>query len=303
MPVSESVKRNACGVYSLIAEAESHAHGLPVEEIHFHEVGTLDAIADVVGFCVLMELISPERVVCSPVALGSGQVRCAHGILPVPAPATAYIVRGMPVYAGDIECELLTPTGAALIKRFADEFANMPVMRIERTGYGMGRKDLPRANCVRAFLGETEDGRGSVCELVCDIDDMTAERIGFAAETILREGALDVHTHAVQMKKSRPGTELLVLCRAEDRERMTELIFRHTTTLGVRERLCRRCTMERRTESFETELGPVRVKTASGHGAARRKLEYDDVARIASERGISFDEAAELAERAIPERL
>ena len=158
LSVSDTVKTHALAVYSLIAEAESYAHGVPVSDIHFHEVGTLDAVADIVGVCLLMEMIAPDKIIVSPVHVGSGQVRTAHGILPVPAPATAYILKGIPFYSDGIKGELCTPTGAALLKHFAGSFSNMPMMQVERIGYGMGKKDFEAANCVRTFLGETVDG-------------------------------------------------------------------------------------------------------------------------------------------------
>ena len=300
-PVSEAVKANAKAVYGLIADAESHAHGRPVSEIHFHEVGTLDAVADVVGCCLLMELIAPERVIASPVHVGSGYVRCAHGILPVPAPATAFILKGVPIYGGEIPVELCTPTGAALLKHFVKEYRAMPPMRIEAVGYGMGRKDLPRLNCVRALLGEAEGGADAetVFELVCDIDDMTPERIGFAMEKLLEAGALDVTTQPVGMKKSRPGTRICVLCGSEKRDELLKLMFRHTTTWGIRERACRRYTLERNTEYVGTEFGPVRVKEAQGFGVAKAKYEYEDLARIARERELALDEVAEMIDKGL----
>ena len=161
-------------VYDSIAAAESEVHGTSVDQIHFHEVGALDAVADVVGVCLLMEMLSPDRVIASPVRTGFGQVRCAHGVLPVPAPATAILLKGVPCYAGDIRGEMLTPTGAALLREIADEFGNMPSMKIEKTGYGMGTKDFPAANCVRAMLGSGGDSLSRIAELKCNLDDMTA---------------------------------------------------------------------------------------------------------------------------------
>ena len=286
--VSDKVKADILAVYGLIAEAESHVHNVPVEEIHFHEVGTLDAIADVTAVCLLMEDLAPEQVLASPVHVGSGQVRCAHGILPVPAPATAYLLRDVPIYGGEIRGELCTPTGAALLRHFVTRFGPMPVMRTSAIGYGMGKKDFPAANCVRALLGETEERGGTMTVLSCNVDDMTAEDIGFAAEQLFAGGALEVYTVPVGMKKSRPGTLIRVICRPEDEEKMAALLFRHTTTLGMRITETRRRTLERQIETVETPLGPVRIKTAAGYGVQRRKTEYDDLARIARERGMSL---------------
>ncbi len=290
LPVSEKVRADVRAVYALIAEAESHVHGVPVPAIHFHEVGSMDAVADITAVCMLMERLAPEQVVVSPVHVGSGRVKCAHGVLPVPAPATAYLLRGAPIYGGEIEGELCTPTGAALLKHFAARFGELPVMRTEVIGYGMGKKDFPIANCVRALLGETADGGDTVAELVCNLDDMTAEAIGFAQEQLFAAGALEVFTVPALMKKSRPGTLLTVLCREADRERLVPLIFRCTTTLGIRESTCRRYTLSRTVETVQTEFGGVRKKTARGYGVTREKYEYEDVARIAKETGLPLAE-------------
>ena len=292
MQVSEKVKADILAVYFLIAEAESQSHGVPVTEIHFHEVGTMDAVADVAAVCLLMERLSPDQVIVSPVHVGSGHVKCAHGILPVPAPATAYILRDVPIYGGEIKSELCTPTGAALLRHFAAGFGDMPVMRTTAIGYGMGKKDFAAANCVRAMLGETDDSTDSVAELCCNLDDMTAEAIGFAEEQFFAAGALEVYTVPAQMKKSRPGILLSVMCREKDRDRMIRLIFRHTTTLGVRENISRRYTLSRTAETFPTEFGEVRKKVSSGYGVKREKYEYEDLARIAREKELSLAEVA-----------
>lgn len=296
LPVSNRVKDDVMAVYQLIAEAESVAHGVPVEQIHFHEVGAMDAIADVTAVCVLMEKLSPEQVIVSPVHVGSGKVRCAHGILPVPAPATAYILRDVPIYGGKIQGELCTPTGAALLKHFATKFGDMPVMKTKAIGYGMGKKDFEAANCVRALIGETPDDVSRVSELCCNVDDMTAEEIAFATETILAAGALEVFTVSTGMKKSRPGILLEVMCREEDRDRMLELIFLHTTTLGVREQFSRRYTMKRSIETVKTPYGDVRKKVATGYGTKHAKYEYEDLATIAREKGMSLREVRQVAQ-------
>ena len=294
LPVSEKVRGDIHAVYGLIAEAESHAHGVPVTEIHFHEVGTMDAVADVTAVCLLMERLGVEQVVVSPVHVGSGHVHCAHGILPVPAPATAFILKGAPIYGGKVKGELCTPTGAALLKHFAARFGDMPVMQVEAIGYGMGRKDFEMANCLRAMLGQTQEGGGEVAELTCNLDDMTPEALGFAQERLLEAGALDVWTVAAGMKKNRPGVVLSVLCRPEDREKMAGLLFLHTTTLGVREQLCRRYTLERSVVTEDTAYGPVRRKVAQGYGVTREKVEYEDAARVAREQGVSLAQAEAL---------
>ena len=288
--VSDEVKQNALAVYALIAEAESHAHGVPVTQVHFHEVGELDAIADIVGVCMLMEELAPKRVVASPIHVGSGQVRCAHGILPVPAPATAHILQGVPIYSADIRGELCTPTGAALLKHFVSEFAAMPMIEVKSIGYGMGKKDFPAANCVRAFLGETKAREQGVLELSCNLDDMSAEAIAFAQEVLLDAGALDVYTTSIGMKKGRAATMLTCMCKKEQKEQMLALLFKHTSTLGVREMHFQRHILNRKTETIETACGTVRVKTAEGYGVSRSKMEYEDIANIAREKGLSFAE-------------
>lgn len=292
----EAVQHNAKAVYGLIAEAESRAHNVPVTEIHFHEVGTMDAVADVVAVCLLMDRLAPERIIVSPIHVGSGHVHCAHGILPVPAPATAYILQGLPIYGGSIKGELCTPTGAALLKHFATEFGEMPVMRVGAIGYGMGKKDFPAANCVRSMLGEAGESSHTVCQLSCNVDDMTAEAISFSMDRLFDAGALEVYTTPAGMKKSRPGTLICALCPEAAREAVVEAMLRHTTTIGIRESLCRRYVLERHIESIETPYGVVRRKDYCGYGVTRSKYEYDDLARIAEERRISLSEVAALVE-------
>ncbi|MDD6797016.1 MAG: nickel pincer cofactor biosynthesis protein LarC [Clostridia bacterium] len=283
MDVPKKVISDALAVYEIIAEAESRVHGRNVSEIHFHEVGSKDAIADIVGCCILFDEIGADRVIVSPVTTGFGQVRCAHGILPVPAPATALILQGIPAQSGTIRGELCTPTGAALLKHFADEFGNMPVMATEKIGYGMGNKDFEAANCMRAMLGNTDESADFIVELCCNLDDMTPEDIGFATEIMMKAGALDVYTTAIGMKKSRPGTMLTVMCGKNDKDKMIQLIFKHTTTLGIREYYCRRTTLDRLTGIIDTQYGAIHYKEATGFGVMRRKPEYEDLKRIAEE--------------------
>lgn len=289
LDVSETVKENAIAVYKIIAGAESKAHGMEIDNIHFHEVGTLDAVADVVGNCVLMEMIHPDRVLVSPIALGNGMVKCAHGILPVPAPAVATILKGIPTYSGRMNGELTTPTGAALLKYFADSFEAQPTMKTEAIGYGMGNKDFEAANCVRAFLGEAEED-GEVCELTCNLDDITSENIGYAFDVLFKNGALDVYVTSVYMKKNRPGYVFTCMCKVSDKEKMIDLMFKHLSTLGIRESTCRRHALHRSVETLHTTLGDVRIKKSFGHDTSKEKLEFDDLARIASDTGLSIEE-------------
>ena len=283
----EAVKADSKAVYGRIAEAESKVHGRPVDHIHFHEVGTLDAVADVVGVCALMHEIAPEQVLVSPVHVGSGQVRCAHGVLPVPAPATALLLEGVPVYGGAIRGELCTPTGAALLVHFASDFGDMPAMTLEAVGYGMGTKDFPWANCVRALLGQTREAPDSAVELRCNLDDMTGEAIGYAAQCLRQAGALDVWTQAIQMKKDRPGTLLCCLCPPEREGEFASLMLKHTTTIGVRCQKLRRYTLKREAVTLDTPYGPVRAKRSHGFGVDRVKPEFDDLAEIAERQGLS----------------
>ncbi|MBR4404335.1 MAG: nickel pincer cofactor biosynthesis protein LarC [Clostridiales bacterium] len=279
--VSDKVKADALAVYSLIAEAESKAHGKPVTDIHFHEVGTMDAVADIVGVCILLEQIGADRIVVSPLATGFGQVKCAHGILPVPAPATASIIEGIPTYTGSVEGELLTPTGAALLKHFADSFGSRPVMAISKTGYGMGKKDFEKANMLRTFIGEEQnEDDDKVIEMSCNVDDMTGEEIGYATGILLNSGALDVFTTPVYMKKNRPGILITVIVKPEDKDKFAKLIFEHTTTIGIRYTAMDRFKLARHGEKVMTKFGEVSMKVSEGFGVTRVKPEYDDVAGI-----------------------
>lgn len=330
LAVSETVKEKALAVYQSIAEAESKVHGAEVDRIHFHEVGSMDAVADVTAVCLLMELLAPEQVIVSPIHVGSGTVLCAHGRLPVPAPATALILEGMPIYGGSVQGELCTPTGAALLKTFADGFGPMPPMTVAKTGYGMGTKDFEQANCLRAMLGESfpmngtgskmqtvQDAEGEntgnrgaagkdtetenpaarktaresrITEISCNLDDMTGEDIAFAAERILQTGALDVFTESIYMKKGRPAVKLTVLARPEDEERLAGEIFRHTSTIGVRIHTDRRYELARRSEQRKTPLGTIEVKISEGFGVRKEKIEFASLKKIAETSGKSLSE-------------
>ena len=293
LDIPEEVKKDILAVYDLIAQAESHVHGRPVDEIHFHEVGSMDAVADVTAVCLLMHELKPERVVASPVHVGSGHVHCAHGILPVPAPATAWILQDIPTYGGKVRGELCTPTGAALLKYFVQEFGSQPPMRVEGIGYGCGQKEFEVANCVRAMCGETADNQDYIVELRCNLDDMTPEAVGFAMEELFAAGALDVYTTAVGMKKNRPGILLTCMCKEKQREEMIRLLFLHTTTLGVRESVCNRYTLKRTMKTETTVYGNVRIKEVSGWGIKRQKPEYEDLARIAREQEMPIAQVRE----------
>ena len=298
LDIPAEVKEKAFGVYDAIAKAESRAHGTEVEMVHFHEVGSMDAIADVVGCCYALHLIAPERVVVSPVRTGYGQVHCAHGIMPVPAPATAYLLEGVPSYAGDIKGEMCTPTGAALVKTFADSFGEKPLMVTQAVGHGMGTKDFGAANCVRAFLGEMqEENTDCVTELACNIDDMTAEALSYAMERIMEAGALDVSAVPATMKKGRAGHILYVIARPDEAEAVARAVLLNTRTNGVRMHDCRRMKLGYEFKKVSTPYGDVTIKYVSGYGVQRSKPEYEDVARLAKENNVPFHDVGESARK------
>ncbi len=296
LKIKENVKKDIIAVYKLIAEAESHAHGIPVSDIHFHEVGTMDAITDITAVCMLIDELGVEKVAVSPVHVGGGHVKCAHGILPVPAPATAYILRGCPIYGGGIKSELCTPTGAALLKYFADSFGEMPMLTVSAIGYGMGTKDFETANCLRVMLGDTIDKDDTVTELCCNLDDMTAEELGFAMDLLFEGNALDIYTVPAGMKKNRPGHILHVMCENRDKDTIVSLLFKYTTTIGVREYITKRYTLDRETRVIDTKYGTIREKITSGYGVMRCKYEFDDLSRIAKENGLSLNQVRRIAD-------
>lgn len=290
LPLSDTVKSNAQAVYQRIGNAEAKAHESTLDQIHFHEVGTLDALMDVVGCCLLIEILNPDRILASPVHVGSGTIRCAHGILPVPAPATAEILSGVPIYGGQISGELCTPTGAALLRHFASDFLPMPPMTVSKTGYGMGTRDFPQANCVRAFLGDSGESLADdeILSLSCNLDDMTGEALGFALEELMHHGALDAYIIPILMKKGRPGHLLTCLCSPDKERSMCELIFCHTTTRGIRIQEIKRRKLSASFKQQESSYGPVTIKQNEGYGVCRRKPEYEDLAKIARSQDISF---------------
>ncbi len=310
--VSSQVKTDIENVYRIIAEAESSVHGVPVTNIHFHEVGTMDAIADIAAVCFLLEKIDADKIIASPVHVGSGQVRCAHGILPVPAPATAYILQGIPMYSSVIKGELCTPTGAALLKYFADDFTQLPLLVTDSIGYGMGKKDFERANCVRVILGKNPEEKASfaetdkpatasfdkadeqIIELSCNIDDMTGEELGFATNAIMESGARDVFIIPIIMKKGRPAHLLRVIGTLEYRDKLVKAIFKYTSTIGIRETLCNRYILDRTIEETDTVVGRIRKKTVSGYGVTRSKYEYEDLAAVAKKKDMSVSDVRKM---------
>lgn len=294
LPLSEDVRRNAKAIYRIIGEAEANVHNSALEQIHFHEVGSLDALADVVGCCLLMELLHPEQILASPIHVGNGTVRCAHGVLPVPAPATAEILKGIPYYTGEIPVELCTPTGAAILKYFVDAFCNMPVLTVDAIGIGLGTKDLPVFNGIRAFYGDqTTESSDQILDLSCNLDDMTGEALGYAMEVLLDAGALDVFYESIQMKKNRPGVLLHCFCETDDKEKFLLLMMKHTTTRGIRFQTFSRIKLASRFEECQTLYGTVRKKVSSGFGITRSKYEYEDLRRIAKSQNLPLSEITE----------
>ena len=301
-PLPEAVREKARRVYGLIAQAEAEAHGVEAGEVHFHEVGALDAVIDVTGVCYLLYLLAPDAVCASPVTMGSGTVRTAHGLLPVPAPATAKLLTGVPVTAGDVEAELCTPTGAALLRTFAGSWGAMPDGVIQGCGHGCGTKDFPRANCLRAFLvddlSRAEEPNDEVTELKANIDDMTGEALGLALERLLEAGALDVSYAPAAMKKNRPGVLLTCLCRPGDADRLAAEVLRHTSTFGVRRTDCRRYALAASMDAVETPWGTVPRKTGTGYGITKSKPEYGVLAEIAAERKVPLAAVRAVYDRA-----
>ncbi|MBR1891174.1 MAG: nickel pincer cofactor biosynthesis protein LarC [Clostridia bacterium] len=290
--ISDNVKQNALNVYKLIAQAESRAHGVKVEEVHFHEVGAMDAVADVVAVSYLLDLLKVDEIVCSPIRTGFGFTRCMHGVIPVPAPATAYLLEGLTAYAGDEEGELATPTGVALVKNFVSHICAMPTMTIKKVGYGMGEKDFSHPNMVRAFFGETQENlTDEVVKLEFNVDDMTAEQLAYSGERLMRTGAKEVYLTPVTMKKSRLGTLVTVLCDQSAEDETVRAIFKNYSTIGLRTSVCKRYVLDRINSVVETPYGSVRKKVSTGYGLEKSKYEYDDVCRVAKNLDVSFERA------------
>lgn len=283
--LSQEIKQNAKAVYETIAKAESKVHGVEVADIHLHEVGMKDAIMDITAFCYILDCINAESVICSPIATGYGEVKTAHGMLPVPAPATALLLAGIKNYAGDIKGELTTPTGAGLIRHFAKEITTERPEVYDKIGYGMGTKDFEKPNCVRVFV--SDESEETVVELKCQIDDMTGEEAGYAISKLISLGALDAYITPIVMKKSRPAFELTVITHPEKKDFFIRQIFKHTTTLGIRQLDCVRSVLTRKI----VEKNTISIKRSEGYGVKKEKPEFDELAKIADEKDISIFEA------------
>ena len=278
-----AVESRALAMFERLGHAEAGIHGIPLEKVHFHEVGAVDAILDLVGAAVGIEWLGADETTVSPINVGSGHADTEHGRLPIPAPATLSLVTsaGAPIYSGDESIELLTPTGAVILTSIADRFGSIPAMRPSAYGYGAGSANLTIPNVLRVVIGEESSavGTDSVTVLETNVDDASAEVLGFAAERCLAAGALDVWMVPIQMKKFRPGTALHVICRPEKAAEMEDLIFSETGTLGIRRRLLERRILDRRVDTVDTPFGPIRIKSAGDGDLV--SPEYEDVRRAA----------------------
>ncbi len=306
--LEDAVFTRAERIFARLAEAEAEVHGSSIDEVHFHEVGAIDAIVDVLSAAWFLEAAKVERVLCSPVRTGFGLVKCEHGLMPVPAPATALLLRGVPSYAGDVEGELCTPTGAAILAASVDEYGRQPPMVIERVGWGAGTRDAPFPNCLRALLGTLERTSGSragngrvdevLLEVEAHVDDMTGEDLGFLVEELLQGPAVDALVIPAVGKKSRPAHVVRALALPEDEGRLLDVLFARSSTLGARVRLDRRVRLVRDDVVVRTSAGPVRAKrTADG----RLRPEHDDLARLARDSGRSLAELRAEAQRGEPD--
>jgi len=303
--VSGKARQLAKDIFTRLGKAEAEIHGVDIEEIHFHEVGALDAIVDIVGAAVALDLIGAEAVIGSPVRTGFGTVRCAHGDYPIPAPATALLLRDVPVYAGELEGEWSTPTGAAILTSICSDFRSMPAMKVHRIGYGAGKRSVESMpNLLRVFLGEVEDEQPrQVVVIEAEIDDMNPQLFGHLHDLLPAAGALDWYLTPVQMKKNRPGSLLTVICKHGSRPVVADLIFRETTTIGYRYYHAAREELEREIVKVATPLGEIGVKVARrGGGIVNVMPEFEDLRRVAEASGRPLKEVRELAMQAFMER-
>ena len=290
---SDKVTQQAVKIFQRLAQAEAKVHGTTEDQIHFHEVGADDAILDIVGSCLALEALGVEKVFCSRLTVGSGTVRCEHGVLPVPAPATVELIKGIEITHSGAQVELLTPTGAAILTGLADSFGSMPPMKITGDGYGAGQRDIAEfPNVLRLLVGETvESGQQAnadeVCVLEANIDDATAELIGYVSEKLLEAGALDVYCTAIVMKKNRPGTLITVLCRPADAARMEQIMFRESTTFGIRRHSCRRSILPRDYCTVDSPYGKIRIKQGYFDGSViTGSVEFDDCQKAAEKHNV-----------------
>jgi uncharacterized protein (TIGR00299 family) protein len=298
--LGQSVKDRAARIFSLLAEAESCVHAQPIEKIHFHEVGALDAIIDVCGAAIGFELLGIEQFVSSPLHVGTGMIEMAHGRFPIPPPAVAELLKGKPIYAGDIEGEFVTPTGAAIITAVCEQFGPVPPMKIEATGYGAGTRNHQNfPNALRIFVGATEGATvldETLLMIETNIDDMTPQVIGYVMDLAFELGALDCYLTHIQMKKNRPGMQFSILCRPADREKFLQMLFTETTTIGARSYEVLRRALARETVRVETQFGPIDVKVAHiNNGAVNAMPEFEQCRAAAKKAGVPLREVQEVA--------
>lgn len=297
--LSERVKRDSIAIFRIVAEAEAAVHARAVDEIHFHEVGAVDSIIDIVGAAIGMEFLNPSKITASPLELGGGFVKCAHGTMPIPAPATARILEGIPVTTGAVPFEMTTPTGAAIIRHYASSFAAKLSFTIRKSGIGVGHRDTEIPNLLRVYLAETSAAVESRVLIETNIDDMNPELYAHVMDRLFAEGADDVWLTPIIMKKSRPAVTLSVLCAASDGERISQTILVETTSLGLRKTPIDKTALERETLTVKTSLGEVRVKRARIGGIEKSKPEYDDCARIAKKRDMPLRDVYALLQKEI----
>jgi uncharacterized protein (TIGR00299 family) protein len=318
--LTQQGRDRAKALFQRLGEAEAAVHGIPVDRVHLHEVGALDSIIDIVGVVHALEVLGVARVMASPLNVGSGTVRAAHGLYPVPAPATARLLQGAPVYSGQQAFELVTPTGALLVTSYAESFGGIPPMRLGTVGYGAGSRDLPDTpNVLRVLVGDEVDatssrGTGgmrrvgetaqSVVVVEAEIDDMNPQIFGVLMDQLLAAGALDVFYTPIQMKKNRPGTLLTMIAAPDARERLTAIVFRETTTIGVRYREMSREVLDREVITVDTPLGAISIKVARRNGTILNALpEFDDCVRVAAQHGRPVKDVQALAMRAFADRV
>jgi uncharacterized protein (TIGR00299 family) protein len=303
--LSDTVRKNAAAIFRGLGEAEASVHDVPLEKIHFHEVGAVDAIVDIVGACIGFEALGIRKFACSPMNVGGGTAKMAHGVLPVPAPATAKLLQGKPTYSNGVQRELVTPTGAAIVATLCDQFGPQPPMSVSAIGYGAGSADLEgQPNVLRIMLGETAekavlgfDEEISVIE--ANLDDMNPQIYGYFLEKALATGALDVYTTPVQMKKNRPGTLLTLLCKPQDADALMSLVFAETTTFGARTYSAQRRTLPRESVNVHTKFGDVRIKLSRVNGSIRHVApEYEDCRKLATEKNVPLHQVIDEAVRA-----
>src|SRR5229473_2428875 len=304
--ISESSKKTAIAIFEALGRAEAKIHNASIESVHFHEVGAVDAMVDIVCAAVGAEALGVDEIICSPLNVGGGMVKCAHGTFPVPAPATVELLANAPVYSFGLQAELVTPTGATIVKTLASRFAAFPEMKIEKSGYGAGSRDFPgHPNVVRLTVGESvssalaaKTASETISVLEANLDDLNPQVFGYVMDRALEEGALDAFGVPVQMKKNRPGMLLTVLCKPEDANKVTQLLFSETTTLGVRRRDETRRILARRWENVQTQWGEVRIKIASMNGTVTNYApEYEDCRRIAAEQHVPLKTVMQEATR------